>query len=49
MIVNRTESYLGGSYPLTDTLHFVDSWARIADYTLWRTAGSRRGRARPRG
>jgi hypothetical protein len=34
--VNRTESYLGGSYPLTDTLHFLDSFSAIADYTLWR-------------
>jgi hypothetical protein len=36
MVVNRTESYLGGSYPLTDTLHFLDSLSAIADYTLWR-------------
>jgi hypothetical protein len=36
MIVNRTESYLGGSYPLTDTLHFLDSLSAIADYTPWR-------------
>jgi hypothetical protein len=35
-VVNRTESYLGGSYPLTDTLHFLDSLSAIADYTLWR-------------
>jgi hypothetical protein len=35
MIVNRTESYLGGSYPLTDTLHFVDVLGPIVDYTLW--------------
>jgi hypothetical protein len=36
MVVNRTESYLGGSYQLTDTLHFLDSLSGIADYTLWR-------------
>jgi hypothetical protein len=36
MIVNRTESYLGGSYPLTDTLHFLDSLSAISDYTPWR-------------
>jgi hypothetical protein len=35
-VVNRTESYLGGSYPLTDTLHFLDSLSAIADYTPWR-------------
>jgi hypothetical protein len=35
MIVNRTESYLGGSYPLTETLHFLDSLSGIADYTSW--------------
>jgi hypothetical protein len=35
-IVNRTESYLGSSYPLTDTLHFLNSLSAIADYTLWR-------------
>lgn len=35
-VVNRTESYLGGSYPLTDTLHFLDSASAIADYTFWR-------------
>jgi hypothetical protein len=32
-VVNRTESYLGGSYQLTDTLHFLDSLSAIADYT----------------
>jgi hypothetical protein len=36
MIVDRTESYLGGSYPLGETLHFLDSLSGIADYTLWR-------------
>jgi hypothetical protein len=36
MIVDRTESYLGGSYPLSETLHFLDSLSAIADYTLWR-------------
>jgi hypothetical protein len=35
-VVNRTESYLGGSYPLADTLHFLDSLSAIADYTPWR-------------
>jgi hypothetical protein len=35
-IVDRTESYRGGSYPLVDTLHFVDTLSAIADYTLWR-------------
>lgn len=35
MIVNRTESYLGGSYPLTDTLHFVDTLGALVDYTPW--------------
>ena len=35
-VVNRTESYLGGSYPLTDTLHLLDSLSAIADYTPWR-------------
>jgi hypothetical protein len=35
-VVNRTESYLGGSYPLTDTLHFLDTLSAIADYTFWR-------------
>jgi hypothetical protein len=35
-VVNRTESYLGGSYPLVDTLHFIDTLSVIADYTLWR-------------
>src|SRR5262249_17925833 len=25
MIVDRTESFLGASYPLTETLHFLDS------------------------
>jgi hypothetical protein len=35
MIVNRTESYLGGSYPLTDTLHFVDVLGPVVDYTPW--------------
>jgi hypothetical protein len=35
MIVNRTESYLGGSYPLTDTLDFVDTLGTLVDYTLW--------------
>jgi hypothetical protein len=32
-VVNRTESYLGGSYPLTETLHFLDSLCAISDYT----------------
>jgi hypothetical protein len=36
MIVNRTESYLGASYPLSDTLHFLDGLSGIADYTSWR-------------
>jgi hypothetical protein len=35
MIVNRTESYRGASYPLTDTLHFVDTLGPIVDYTPW--------------
>jgi hypothetical protein len=35
-VVDRTESYLGGSTPLTDTLHFLDSLSGIADYSLWR-------------
>jgi hypothetical protein len=35
MLVNRTESYLGGSYPLTDTLHFVDTLGAVVDYTPW--------------
>ncbi len=35
MIVNRTESYLGGSYPLADTLHFVDTLGPLVDYTPW--------------
>jgi hypothetical protein len=35
-VVNRTESYLGGSFPLTDTLHLLDSLSGIADYSLWR-------------
>lgn len=35
-VVNRTESYLGGSYPLADTLHFLNMLSAIADYTLWR-------------
>lgn len=35
-VVNRTESYLGGSYPLAGTLHFLDTLTAIADYTLWR-------------
>lgn len=35
-VVNRTESYLGGSIPLTDTLHFLNSLSGIADYALWR-------------
>ena len=35
-VVNRTESYLGGSYQLTDTLHLLDSLSAIADYTPWR-------------
>jgi hypothetical protein len=36
MVVNRTESYLGGSYPLRDTLHFLDALSGIADYSLGR-------------
>ena len=35
-VVNRTQSYLGGSYPLAGTLHLVDTLSAIADYTLWR-------------
>ncbi len=35
MIVNRSESYLGASYPLTDTLHFVDTLGPLVDYTPW--------------
>lgn len=35
-VVNRTESYLGGSIPLSDTLNFLNSLSGIADYTLWR-------------
>jgi hypothetical protein len=35
MIVNRTESYLGASYPLSDTLHFVDVLGPMVDYTPW--------------
>ena len=35
-VFNRSESYLGGSYQLTDTLHLLDSLSAIADYTLWR-------------
>ena len=35
-VVDRAESYLGGSYQLTDTLHLLDSLSAIADYTLWR-------------
>lgn len=35
-VINRTESYLGGSYTLSDTLHLLDSLSAIADYTLWR-------------
>jgi hypothetical protein len=35
-VVNRTESYLGGSYPLPDTLHFLDSLSAISDCTPWR-------------
>jgi hypothetical protein len=35
-VVNRTQSYLGGSYPLAGTLHFLDTLSAIADYTLWR-------------
>jgi hypothetical protein len=35
MLVNRTESYLGGSYPLTDTLHFVDTLSGLVEYTPW--------------
>jgi hypothetical protein len=35
-VVNRTENAFGGSYPLTDTLHLVDSLGAILDYTPWR-------------
>ncbi|HEY6476623.1 MAG TPA: hypothetical protein VI456_08560 [Polyangia bacterium] len=35
MVVNRKERYLGGSYPLTDTLHFVDALGPSVDYTPW--------------
>jgi hypothetical protein len=35
-VVNRTESYLGASTPLPDTLHFLNSLSGIADYALWR-------------
>lgn len=35
-VIDRTESALGGSYPLTDTLHFLDSLSAISDYTPWR-------------
>jgi hypothetical protein len=35
-VFDRTESYLGGSYQLKDTLHLLDSLSAIADYTLWR-------------
>ena len=35
-VVNRTESYRGSSYPLSSTLHFLDTLSAIADYTLWR-------------
>ncbi len=35
-IVDRTEVYRGGSYPLVDTLHFVDTLSAIVDDTLWR-------------
>jgi hypothetical protein len=34
-VVNRTESYLGGSYPLGDTLHLVDTLGALVDYTPW--------------
>jgi hypothetical protein len=32
-VINRTESTLGGSYPLTDTLHLLDSLSAVGDYT----------------
>ena len=32
-VINRTESAFGGSYPLTDTLHILDSLSVISDYT----------------
>jgi len=35
-VVNRTESYRGGSYELADTLHVVDTLAVVADVTSWR-------------
>ncbi|HSS38772.1 MAG TPA: hypothetical protein VLT58_08385 [Polyangia bacterium] len=35
-IVNRTESYRGGSYALADTLHLLDTVSVFADYSLWR-------------
>lgn len=35
-VVNRTENAFGGSYPLTDTLHLLDSLSAISDYTPWR-------------
>jgi hypothetical protein len=35
-VVNRTESYRGGSYELADTLHFVDTLGVVADVTSWR-------------
>jgi hypothetical protein len=35
-VIDRTESFAGGSYTLGETLHFLDSLSAIADYTLWR-------------
>ncbi len=34
-IVDRTESYLGGSYPLSETLHLVDTVGALLDYSPW--------------
>lgn len=35
-VVDRTETYRGGSYGLADTLHLLDTLSVIADYGLWR-------------
>jgi hypothetical protein len=32
-IINRTEQYLGMSYDLVDTIHFVDTLGALADWT----------------
>jgi hypothetical protein len=35
-VIDRTQSYRGGSYALADTLHLLDAVSVVVDYRLWR-------------